>query len=84
MTNKNEETTNNNETDVDEYYDGLVDFIVDKWKEKGHVTDEESTRECIGAMLFLMTSYNFKCLVSTFFDMYELCDEYDELMEDEV
>ena len=71
------EQNTENEMNVDEYYDGLVNFIVDKWTEEGSVRDEEDTRECIGAMLFLISSYNLKCLINTLFCMYDLIEEYE-------
>lgn len=69
------------EMNTDEYYDGLVDFIVNKWKTTGTITNEEETRECIDAMLFLMTNYNLKCLINTLFDIYDIVEEYDLLIE---
>lgn len=74
----NKEKRTMDEIGIDNYYDGLIDFIVAKWTKEGTVTDEEETRECIHAMLFLIHSYNLKCLISTLFDMYELEEEYDE------
>jgi len=77
-TNIETESNTENEPDTSEYYDGLVDFIVDKWTKEGSVRDEEDTRECVGAMLFLISSYNLKCLINTLFCMYDLIEEYDE------
>lgn len=80
------ENNGNNQTKEDisskDYYDGLVDFIIDKWTEKGLVKDIEETKELIHAMIyvFIGKDYELKDVVSTYFDIDNYMSEYDQMM----
>lgn len=66
----------------DEYYDMFVDYIVENWKEKGTVKNEEDTREAIHEMLWLMSIYCPDCLIATLVNIGELEEEFNECLED--
>lgn len=73
-------TNKTNEINETEYYDGLVTFIVKKWKEEGYFSDcdDEEARSVVDAMLFLISGFDLKCLINSLFDIYELIDEFEE------
>ncbi len=73
------------EVEETEYYDGLVTYIVNKWKEEGYFTecDDEEARNIVDAMLFLISSFNLKCLINSLFELYDFVDEFEDLNKKE-
>lgn len=60
------------------WYEAFVDYVVEEWKKKGTITDEESTREKIDAMMFLLSGYRLKCLMATLVELDDMVDDFDE------
>lgn len=69
-----------NSNEEEKKYDELVTFIVKKWKEEGYFSDcdDEEARSVVGAMLFLISCFNLKCLINSLFELYDLIDEFEE------
>lgn len=60
------------------WYEAFVGYVVEEWKKKGTITDEESTREKIDAMMFLLSDYRLKCLMATLVELDDMVDDFDE------
>lgn len=60
-----------------EGYD-LLEFILDKWKQKGAVKDEQESRLDLEMMLFLYFRYIPECLAKTFQEIDEYVEEFDD------
>jgi hypothetical protein len=58
-------------------YEGMIEFILADWKKKGTVK-EESTKELLDAMFYLLSNYRITCLISTLIDVDQLAEKYYE------
>ena len=56
----------------------FAEMLIEKWKQKGTVKDEESTKYNIAEMVYLLCSYRFRCLVLTLGEVDEEFDKYCE------
>lgn len=79
----NKENTGNKTKTIDEigeekYYNGLVDFIIEKQRKEGIISNEEDTKNSIDAMLFLIGMYSLKDLIYNLFEIYDDVSEYDK------
>lgn len=64
-------------------FDRFVEFAISRWKDKGTISDEETTREYIEMMVSLLLNYRFKCLVSTLIEVDDMMEEFDEILNEE-
>lgn len=62
----------------EEYFNDLHEYILDNWKDKGTVTDEENAQFNIETITYLLSNYRLKCLISTIIDIEDLWEKFDE------
>jgi hypothetical protein len=56
----------------------LLEFILDKWKQKGTISDEEQSKLDFEMMLSLYFSYRLECLVKTLHEIDNYVKEFDD------
>ncbi len=61
-----------------EWAEAVADYVVEEWKKKGSLTDEEAAREEIDAMTFLLSRYKLKYLIATLIELDDMIEEFDE------
>ena len=66
------------EEDTEEYFKDLHEYILDNWKSKGTVVDEENTRTNIDMITYLLCNYRLQCLLSTILDIEDLWEKFDK------
>lgn len=80
-------TIYNDESTFGYYNEDLIRYIINKWKEKGTITDEETTREYLKHMFKLLSGYNLECLINTLRDVDDLAEKFEpegDSEEDEI
>ncbi len=61
-----------------EWAEAFTDYVVEEWKKKGSLTDEEAAREEINAMMFLLSRYKLKYLIATLIELDDMMEDFDE------
>ena len=61
-----------------DWAEAFADYVVEEWKKKGSLTDEEAAREEIDAMMFLLSRYKLKYLMATLVELDDMIEEFDE------
>jgi len=64
--------------DSEEYFNDLREYILDNWKVKGMITNEENTRFNIETITYLLCNYRLPCLLSTILDIEDLWEKFDK------
>ena len=64
--------------EIEKYKHEQEEFILNAWRKKGDVTDEEQTRDFINEFLYLLSVYSPMCLLRTIIDVNDLKDEFDK------
>ncbi len=66
----------------EQYYDRLVDHIVENWNEREEEKSNEEIRDLIDAILYLKSNYCLKCLIATLIDVDNLEDDFNDTMDE--
>ena len=61
-----------------DWAEAFADYVVEEWKKKGRLTDEEAAREEIDAMMFLLSRYKLKYLIATLIELDDMIEDFDE------
>ena len=61
-----------------DWAEAFADYVVEEWKKKGSLTDEEAAREEIDAMMFLLSRYKLKYLIATLIELDDMIEDFDE------
>jgi hypothetical protein len=67
----------NNEKEK-QWSEAFTNYLIEEWKKKGSLTDEEAAREEIDAILFLLSRYKLKYLIATLIEFDDMIEEFDE------
>lgn len=68
----------NTQEEHNDFCQGLEDYILNIWKEKGSVRDEEDTRGAIRDFTLLLCNYGYLKTISIIIELINLCEEFDE------
>lgn len=63
----------------EEFVKDFAEMLTEKWKKKGTVRDEEDTKYNIAEMVYLLSTYRFRCLIVT---LAEVDEEFEKWCEE--
>ena len=70
-----------NQEEKEAFVKDFAAMLTEKWKQKGTVRDEEDTKYNIEEMVYLLSSYCFRCLVMT---LAEVDEEFEKWCEEKL